>query len=74
MQFLIVVLALGFVATTFAGGVVVGFLLKVPSRIERIRKIRDEMAREIDETIDYYVNLQQRLAEQAQQADGDGNP
>ncbi len=63
VKFLLVVIALGFILATFAAGVFVGFILKVPSRIERIRRLRDEMMREIDETVDYYVNLQQRLAE-----------
>jgi len=63
ITFLLVVVALGLVITTFAAGVFLGFILKVPSRMERLRKMRDEMMREIDETVDYYVNLQQRLAE-----------
>ena len=60
-NFLLVVIALGLVLTTFAGGVFLGFILKVPSRVERIRKMRDEMIREIDETVEYYVGLQERL-------------
>lgn len=63
VTFLLVIVALGFILTTFAAGVFLGFILKVPSRIERLRKLRDEMLREIDETVDYYVDLQQHLAE-----------
>ena len=72
VTFLLVVVALGFVLTTFAAGVFVGFILKVPSRIERIRRIRDEMMQEIDDKVNYYVGLQQCLAEEKQKDDGQG--
>jgi len=61
MDFLIVTLALGFVITTFASGIVVGLVIKIPSRIERIRQIRDEALREMDETVDYYLGLHDRM-------------
>jgi MFS superfamily sulfate permease-like transporter len=67
MNFLIVVLALGFVITTFASGIVVGLVIKIPSRIERIRQIRDGALREIDETVDYYLGLQKKASERVKQ-------
>jgi MFS superfamily sulfate permease-like transporter len=70
VTFLLVLIALGLVLTTFAGGVLVGFLLKVPSRIERLRKMRDEMMQEIDDTVDYYVGLQERLSERRDETRG----
>lgn len=63
MDFFLVVLALGFVITVFSSGIVVGLVVKIPSRIERIRRIRDEAMAEIDETVDYYLGLQKRAEE-----------
>ena len=66
-DFLLVAAALGFMFMAFASGVLVGFVLKIPSRIERIRRMRDEMMKEIDETVDYYVDLHERLARRQDQ-------
>jgi len=64
MNFLVVVIALGFIITTFVSGMVIGFVLRMPTRIERIRKIRDEMMQEVDDAVDYYLGMHDRIGRQ----------
>ena len=52
---------------SFVSGIVLGFFISAPSRIEHIRKIQREAEEQIDTTIAHYAELVKDLSDKLDQ-------